>query len=351
MRMYSRAGSRRRTCRCGVPGDRTVKRMTRIAALALSLLAMLPPTFAAEEDSTPLETDESGLAVVLVMGEQPGPGLWKVTSGDHVMWILGEVSPIPRKVQWRSRKFDNLLRYSQELIVDFSGYWAATAEEMSAYRKAEKLPKGKTLKDVIPKKLYTRVDATAKLFRVTKLEDLYPFAATNRLVVGSMKHLDLKGFSARFSALEMARRRNIKTTLYAAPEPPFETRLTTWQNEANVVCLDRVVDVLEDGGAGVKRLANAWSVGDIGTLRQLVPTYSFSRDGFRSDDCAAAMRGGAKQASEFRAGRIQGWLKEAERALKENRSTMAVTLMTDLFSDDGYIAQLRARGYEVVEPE
>jgi hypothetical protein len=81
-----------------------------------------------------------------------------------------------------------------------------------------------------------------------------------------------------------------------------------------------------------------------------VPTYSFSRDGFRADECAAAMRGGDKQSLEFKTVRIQGWLKEAERALKENRSTMAVALMTDMFAADGYIAELRARGYEVVEP-
>ena len=326
-------------------------RLAGLMGLALWLLSCTSTAWAADNDFPEPKTDESGLAVVLVMGEQRGPGLWKVSSGNHVMWILGEVSPIPRKVRWRSRKFDNLLRRSQELIVDFSGYWAATAEDMSAYRKAEKLPKGKTLRNVIPQKLYLRVEATAKLFGVTEFEELYPFAATNRLVVGSMKNLNLKGFSARFAALESAKHRNIKATVYAAPEPPFATRLANWQNEANVVCLERVVEVLQDGGEGVKRLANAWSVGDIEALRELVRPYSFSRDGFRADACAAAMRGGEKQASEFETERKQGWLKEAERALKTNRSTMAVTLMTDLLSDDGYIAQLRARGYEVVEPE
>jgi hypothetical protein len=319
--------------------------------LALCLLLCTVPARTSDNDFKSTQTDEAPLDVVLVMGEQRGPGLWKVVSGDHVMWILGEVSPIPRKVKWRSRKFDNQLRRSQELIVDFSGYWPATREEMSEYRKAEKLPKGKTLKELIPEELYSRVDETAKLFDVTELDELYPFAVTNHLVVGSMKHLNLKGFSARFAALEMAKQRGIKATVYAAEEPPFATRLTNWQGDANVVCLERVIDVLQDGGTGVRRLANAWSVGDIDTLREIVRTYSFSRDGFRADACAAAMRGGEKQASEFNTERKQGWLKEAERALKSNRSTMAVTLMTDLLSDDGYIALLRARGYEVIEPD
>ena len=319
--------------------------------IALLLLSGITAANEAPTGTAEADTDESGMAVVLVMGEQPGPGLWKVSSGEHVMWILGEVSPIPRKVTWRSQKFDKLLRNSQELLLDFSGYWAATGDEMAAYRKAEKLPKGKALKDVTPRKLYTRVESTAQIFRTSGLDDLYPFAATNRLVIGSMKNLDLKGFSARFAAAEMGKRRDVKVTYYAAPEPPFEERLKTWQQAANVVCLERVVDVLEDGGTGVKRLANAWSVGDIAALRELVPVYSFSRDGFRADECAAAMRGGEKESLNFKTDRIKGWLKEAERALKDNRSTMAVTLMTDMFAADGYVAALRARGYDVIEPE
>lgn len=327
--------------------------MKRTCALGIALLLCSGFAFADEDvpEGLPPDTDESGMAVVLVMGEQPGPGLWKVSRGRNVMWILGEVSPIPRKVEWRSQKFDKLLRRSQELLVDFSGYWAATRDEMVAYRKAEKLPKGVLLKDKIPPKLNARVESTAKMFRTGGMEDLYPFSATNRLVVGSMKSLDLKGFSARFAAADMAKRRNVKVTIYAAPEPPFETRLQTWQQPANVVCLQRVVDVLEDGGAGVKRLANAWSVGDIEAMRKLVPIYSFSRDGFRADDCAAAMRGGEKQSNDFKNERIRGWMKEAERALHDNGTTMAVVLMSDLFAADGYLTALRARGYEVVEPD
>ena len=98
-------------------------------------------------------------------------------------------------------------------------------------------------------------------------------------------------------------------------------------------------------------LANAWAVGDINALRELVPLYSFSRDGFRSAECAAAMHGGEQQAREYKERRIQGWVAEAERALKKNRSTMAVVLMSELFEPDGYLAALRAKGYEITEPE
>ena len=294
--------------------------------------------------------EQADMEVVLVRGEQPGPGLWKVSSGEHVLWILGEVSPIPRDVKWRSRKFDQLLGNSQELLLDFSGYWRASEDEMTAYRKVERLPKGKELEDVVSPELFARVDRIADLFLAYDVEVMRPFAATNRLVTSAMHTLQLQGFSARFVAETLANKRRVKITYFAAPEPPFEKRLETWQHESNVVCLERVVDALEDGGTGVKRLANAWSVGDVQALRRLVPAFSFSRDGVRADECAAAMRGGEQQLRDYDVVRLEGWLNEAERALRDNRSTMAVVLMSELFATDGYLAALRARGYEVVEP-
>jgi hypothetical protein len=288
---------------------------------------------------------------VLVMGEQPGPGLWRVSSGEHVLWILGEVSPIPRKVKWKSQKFEKLMRSSQEVLLDLSGFWRANAVEMSAYRQAEKLPRGTALRDVIPPELHGRVKTTARKFGAFDLEELRPFAATNRLVVSAMRTLGLKGFSARFEAEDLAKEHDVRITYFAAPEPPFEKRLETWQHDSNAACLEAVVDALEDGGTGVKRLANAWSVGDIDLLRGLVPRYSFSRDGLRAGECAAAMRGGEKQLRAYDVSRMAGWLSEAERALRDNRSTMAVVLMSELFAQDGYLAALRARGYDVVEPQ
>ena len=110
------------------------------------MLLLLLSGVAAASDSG---SDDSDLEVVLVRGGRPGPALWRVSSGPHDLWILGEVSPIPRKVEWRSREFDKHLRKSQELLVDYSGYWPINREELSAYRKVEKLPAGTTLKDVI----------------------------------------------------------------------------------------------------------------------------------------------------------------------------------------------------------
>jgi uncharacterized protein YbaP (TraB family) len=296
------------------------------------------------------ELNDAEMPVVLVTGERSGPAMWKVTSGDHVLWMLGEISPYPRKVKWRSKEFDRLLRDSQEVLIDFSGYWMMDEEHAAALTRAGKLPPGTTLKDVIAPELHARVEATAGLFGNPPLEELRPFAATNRLVSSAMATLDMEGFSVRFVAAKQAEWRGRKVTYFAVPEIAFAKRLQHWQQAANEVCLKRLVDVIEDGGVGVQKMANAWSVGDIEALKVLAPRYSFSRDGFRAAECAVAMHGGEQQADEYQRRRNQAWLDEAERALGTNRSTIAVVMMSELFEPDGYLAALRAKGYPVEEP-
>lgn len=323
---------------------------TRALGITLLLLSRLAIANQPGPDTTSPEFDESGMEVVLVLGEQPGPGLWKVSSGEHVMWILGEISPYPLRVKWRSKNFERLMGNSQELLLDFSGFWSADHTDTRRLAMAELLPAGVTLKDVISPDLHKRVEATARRFHAPGLEDLRPFAATNRLVVSAMDSMDMKAFSARFTAQQLARKRHLKITRFAAPELPFDERLKNWQDDSNAVCLERLVGAIGDGGAGVRQLANAWSEGEIGALRQLVPWYSFSRDGFRADECAAAMHGGARQAADYKRKRTQLWLQQAKRALRNNLRTMAVVPMSELFASDGYLAALRAAGFEIEEP-
>ena len=57
---------------------------------------------AAEAEATAFTAvpGEAELDAILVSGPQPGPGLWKVRKGEHVMWILGTVGPLPKRMEW-----------------------------------------------------------------------------------------------------------------------------------------------------------------------------------------------------------------------------------------------------------
>src|SRR5215469_7929184 len=77
--------------------------------------------------SAPVSAQSSGTAVpappstaavtnlegVTVSGVQPGPGLWKVSKGDQVMWVLGTLSPLPEHIQWKTDEVEQTIAESQ----------------------------------------------------------------------------------------------------------------------------------------------------------------------------------------------------------------------------------------------
>jgi uncharacterized protein YbaP (TraB family) len=297
------------------------------------------------------DTPAEDMEVVLVTGEQPGPGLWKVSSGDHVLWILGEVAPQPNKVTWHSKRFETLLDKSQEVLLDFSGVMWPNQTQENAEARIRKLPEGQELRDVVSPALYARADAARKLyFTPERIEELRPFYAGRRIMLSALTKLDMeKRFSASFTVRRLARRTSARITYLETPGQTFEEHLNNIQQGSTVPCLEMMVKMVEDGGNGLRRLANAWSVGDIALLRQLVPLYALQPT-HQENKCTVALYGGERRANEFVARRTEAWLNAAERALRENKRTMAVVSMAELFAPDGYLARLRARGYDVVEP-
>lgn len=317
--------------------------ITGIAALFLAGTAMA--------DQQAGEAPPESLEVVLVTGEQPGPGLWKVSSGANVLWILGEIAPQPGKVTWRSKRFETLLDKSQEVLLDFSGVMWPNRLQEDAEIRIRKLPDGQTLKDVVSPELYARADAARKLYGTPEsIEVLRPFYAGRRILLSALRKLGMeKRFSASFTVRRLARRANVRITYLETPGQTHEEHLKNVTQGSTVPCLEMMVQIVEDGGTGLRRLANAWSVGDIPALRQLVPVYALQPT-HQESKCTVALYGGEQRANEFVARRTEAWLSAAERALRENKSTMAVVSMAELFAPDGYLAGLRARGYTVVEP-
>jgi hypothetical protein len=298
--------------------------------------------------------EEPAMDVVLVSGEQPGPALWKASSGNHDLWILGEVTPLPRKVKWRSKQFESLLSNSQEVILHNSASYSH-GRQAAELARATKLPDEQKLTDLVSPELLARVETVAKIYGVDEpLETLSPPVVAGRFANASLKTLNLRVMSLQVSVEALARKAKVRITNYSTPQldVPFEERLQTVKDNAMAVCaLESVVQVLADGGSGLRSLANAWAVGDIDALRRLLPEYGLFTDGNRSSLCLSGVYDGRKQTGENRDKRNAPWLAEAERALRENESTLAVVPMPELFATDGYLAGLRARGYDVIEPD
>jgi hypothetical protein len=298
------------------------------------------------------------MEVVLVRGEQPGPALWKVSSGDHVLWILGTASPLPHKVKWRSRQFENLLAKSQEvLIADTREIRTQDRREAKDAFDGLKLPKGQTLKDVLSPALYARVDAARKVWRVPDdLDTLRPHAVATHFANAAVWKMNLRVFVATHQVSELARKAQVKVTPVKLPD----TRESVVDSTRTLVpgdtapCIEMVLNAMENRGTGMKRLANAWALGDIATLRELAPVHEISSSMGRQNPegfaCAAAAAGSEQRARDHVEVQTDAWLEASTRALRVNESTMAVVPLVELFAADGYLAGLRARGYEIEEP-
>src|SRR4051812_3098617 len=73
-----------------------------LAVEAIKSAALDPPPAAATA------TDEAPPEEVVVEGKHEGPRMWRVTKGDHTLWILGTITPLPRKMEWQSDSVETL---------------------------------------------------------------------------------------------------------------------------------------------------------------------------------------------------------------------------------------------------
>jgi len=82
----------------------------------------------------------------------------------------------------------------------------------------------------------------------------------------------------------------------------------------------------------------------------MVPLYDMNDMNPRMVECSAALAGKDQATHALAAIHTGKWLTAAARALATNNSTVAVVSMSELLAPDGYLAALRAKGYEIIEP-
>ncbi len=114
------------------------------------------PTSAPAQD-TPTEE-------IVISGAHEGPRLWKIRKGDHVLWILGTVTPLPKKMIWQSAAVEDILQQTQEVVPSWPafGIGANPFTALRVYiqwRRMQKIPDRMNLQEVLPPPLYARFSA------------------------------------------------------------------------------------------------------------------------------------------------------------------------------------------------
>ncbi|HEU4664878.1 MAG TPA: TraB/GumN family protein, partial [Dokdonella sp.] len=167
--------------------------------LLAALLGAFTCARAAISDPAPPGDDHAALAAIVVTGEQPGPGLWKVSKDGHVMWVLGTLSPLPKRFAWRTAEIERRIGESGHVLmapqvkmeanVGFFGRLALLPSLIGV----RDIPGGARLADVLPAPSYERWRVLKQRYigRSAKVERWRPIFAARELYVSAIESAGL----------------------------------------------------------------------------------------------------------------------------------------------------------------
>ena len=341
--------------------------MSRLAVSAFSLCILAAPAWAQTADvPEPAQAVvDAGAAEpapeqIHVVAQRPGPGLWKVSKGEHVLWVFGMYGPVPKDMQWRSHEVERVIRNSQEYLS------APTASAKPGFFKSitllpslvgmRKNPDGATLRDVMPAEDYARWTALKAKYlpQNNDVERERPIFAAQVLSDAARKQAGLvDSHVLRKQVLELVKKAQLKETS-STFELPMDNARAVLKNFkkstlGDAACLARTMDTLEQDIEAASQRANAWSRGDLDAMRKLDFTT-------REEACFGALMNSAAFDAEpefknMKARAEAMWIASAEKALGANASTFAMLRVDEILDAKGVIAALAAKGYKVDTPE
>jgi hypothetical protein len=318
----------------------------------------------------PIHSQEADPMEIVVVGKQPGPPLWRVEQGDHVLWIFPYLSPIPRRMEWDTARVSQVLAESQHFIgmpdVDLSYSKLMLLNPLNVVR-GMRLAKrlranqaGDTLAEVTPPELYERFAAlkTAYFPRDRNIEKQRPIVAARNMVNTIHKQEGLGPGRDVLKTVERLARRNRAMTRsevqvdyrlegsFKELSARVEALSAGITLEQELACLERQIWTMETDLEDRKIRANGWAQGYIEEFRYMaLPTDE-------DDACFQLVMASAEFATyEMLVEQLyEQWFEVAETALHTHRSSFAVLHINELLRQDGVLSRLRQKGYVIREP-
>ena len=299
------------------------------------------------------ETVEDALPEVSIVGERPGPGLWRVANGDRTLYILGTLRPLPKKMVWKSREVEEVVSRAQLVIPERTDVDADVGPVKAVrlylqWRKVRKNADGAALEDVLPPDLYARFQALRQAHAPDKRDMLKrrPLLAAGELWNES---LDGAGLTLRIG-IDSRVRRLAKQARVPIAEPRLEVddpqallaEAAQIPLDAEIACMRATLDRLESDLANARVLADAWATGDVELIR--------SKAEWQHEQACWTSLTSTPKLAELRRRFDEVWFEEASRALETKEVALAVAPMPTLLKPGGVLDQLAARGYEITAP-
>ena len=309
--------------------------------------------------------------VIVVTGRLPGPPLWRVSKGDHVLWIFAVLDTVPNEMEWAPTRVAAVIDKTEAYLplpnVTFAFSPLLLLNPVNVVRglrlqkKLTHNPDGRRLQDVLPPPLAQRFAVLQAMHfpEDEAFDDLRPAEAANRMttlvlrqaglnesptvVTRPLERLllgrhDLHRFNTQFD-YELSGG-------YGSLAERAEAMVDSISPLREQECFAWKLHKLEVDVDAMKQRANAWAQGDVAAFREL------PRKNTVDDPCFTLMMGTSEENTLLDAvtRSQQQWISLAEEAMARYAVTLAVLDIDDVLSENGLLAQLKARGYAVREP-
>lgn len=328
-------------------------RRARALSLVLASLLTVPPARATAAPRGAAAPSTTLMDEITVVGERPGPRLWKVTRGDHVLWVLGTLNHLPSSLRWRSAEVEAVIGQSKAVLASAPDVSAGlgpigTIRLYFQWRRTEKNPDKTTLKDWLPAPLYARFEAVKQRFdpHDREIEQLRPSVAALRLYERAIVASGLTAHDeAERTVLRLAERRHVpvhRATFRVDDASAALSEVSALPPSVEVSCLETTVLRIETDLTTMQQRALAWSVGDVEQLRHL--NFADQREA-----CLSALSSAPRvKALVDRA--VAAWELDAEATLEKQPVSLAIQPIYNLLQPDGPLARFRAEGFTVEGP-
>jgi uncharacterized protein YbaP (TraB family) len=263
--------------------------------------------------------------------------LFRVQSDSTVVYLMGSVHMLPKSFYPLDTILERSLDSSDVLVLEIK---LDPATQMAAAQKmmsAAMLENGETLESVLDKKTYGQLKARLKPLGldVAQLDPFEPWMVALTLAGLELKSTGFTGelgvdahFSARASAesKQLEGLETVEDQLALFDSMPIETQR---------VFLQQTLEGRTQTASVIRRLAEAWRIGDVKSLEKLA---------------LSDLRTDSSFYQRMLVDRNRLWMPKIESYLADpSRRYLVVVGAAHLLGPDGILAMLRAKGFEPVQ--
>ncbi|SEK86890.1 hypothetical protein SAMN05428989_0969 [Pseudoxanthomonas sp. GM95] len=268
----------------------------------------------------------------------PVPLLWKVTQGQHTLYLLGSFHLLKPQDYPLSPEVDAAFADAEQLVLELSGDELSSPALGQAMLAAAQLPAGDSLQQQLKPATWNALKAYAQAnnLPLESLQHLEPWLVATSISVQEMTRQGLDpqlGLDLHF--INLAKQAGKPVSGLERGQQQIDMLDGMSPTEQEQYLAETLDDAGNTGASETERLHSAWRAGDVPTLR----------DGLAAD----MKREYPALYQRINVQRNDAWLPKLEARLRGpgDDDTLVVVGALHLLGSDGVVEKLRAKGYDV----